>query len=285
MLDRCDRVQIAVHDAAKAAQRFGQLLGCEVARHDHSRHLGGQAHHPRGRRERVRALRARRRGADPGFPGQARRGADDGGLLHRRPRRHGEALGRARHRLRPRRRAALSRRRRHLRPADRDLREHLPAARRAGVVPLRDDQHADQRLAARRGGLCRPVRPRSGRASARSAASASAISARSPCSIRPTGSTASNSARSPTTSTPWAATPTSTATRSTCATSRCMTGRPCAADCSTPMRATRRAAPIPSTDPDGGWVHPKELHGLLLGVSRTGVAWDWSGRKDLVPPA
>ena len=27
MLDRCDRVQIAVHDAAKAAQRFGQLLG------------------------------------------------------------------------------------------------------------------------------------------------------------------------------------------------------------------------------------------------------------------
>ena len=41
----------------------------------------------------------------------------------------------------------------------------------------------------------------------------------------------------------------------------------------------------PATDPDGGWVHPKELHGLLLGVSRTGLAWDWSGRKDLVPPA
>jgi hypothetical protein len=40
MLDRCDRVQIAVHDAAKAAQRFGQLLGSEVARRDHSRHLG-----------------------------------------------------------------------------------------------------------------------------------------------------------------------------------------------------------------------------------------------------
>ena len=42
MLDRCDRVQIAVHDAAKAAQRFGQLLGCAVARRDHSRHLGAK---------------------------------------------------------------------------------------------------------------------------------------------------------------------------------------------------------------------------------------------------
>ena len=40
----------------------------------------------------------------------------------------------------------------------------------------------------------------------------------------------------------------------------------------------------PVTVPDGGWIHPKELHGLLLGVSRTGLAWDWSGRKELVPP-
>src|SRR5260370_38191105 len=39
MLDRCDRVQIAVHDAAKAAQRFALLLGGEIARRDHSRHL------------------------------------------------------------------------------------------------------------------------------------------------------------------------------------------------------------------------------------------------------
>src|SRR5260370_29709927 len=39
MLDRCDRVQIAVHDAAKSAQRFGHLLGVEIARRDHSRHL------------------------------------------------------------------------------------------------------------------------------------------------------------------------------------------------------------------------------------------------------
>jgi hypothetical protein len=42
MLDRCDRVQIAVHDAAKAAQRFGQLLGSQVSRHDHSRHLSAR---------------------------------------------------------------------------------------------------------------------------------------------------------------------------------------------------------------------------------------------------
>ena len=40
----------------------------------------------------------------------------------------------------------------------------------------------------------------------------------------------------------------------------------------------------PASDPDGGWVHPKELHGLLLGISRTGLAWDWSGREELVPP-
>ena len=39
MLDRCDRVQIAVHDAAKAALRFKQLLGGEVSRRDHSRYL------------------------------------------------------------------------------------------------------------------------------------------------------------------------------------------------------------------------------------------------------
>ena len=42
MLDRCDRVQIAVHDAAKAALRFGQLLGSQVSRHDHSRHLSAK---------------------------------------------------------------------------------------------------------------------------------------------------------------------------------------------------------------------------------------------------
>lgn len=33
---------------------------------------------------------------------------------------------------------------------------------------------------------------------------------------------------------------------------------------------------------DGCWVHPKSLHGLLLGVSRTTLAWEWSGRPELV---
>jgi hypothetical protein len=40
----------------------------------------------------------------------------------------------------------------------------------------------------------------------------------------------------------------------------------------------------PVAEADGLWVHPKDLCGLLLGVSRTGLAWEWSGRKDLVPP-
>jgi hypothetical protein len=35
---------------------------------------------------------------------------------------------------------------------------------------------------------------------------------------------------------------------------------------------------------DGFWVHPRNLHGMLLGVSRTTLAWDWSGRPELVEP-
>jgi len=35
---------------------------------------------------------------------------------------------------------------------------------------------------------------------------------------------------------------------------------------------------------DGLWVHPKSLHGMLLGVSRTTLAWEWSGRPELVQP-
>jgi len=38
----------------------------------------------------------------------------------------------------------------------------------------------------------------------------------------------------------------------------------------------------PAREKDGGWVHPRELGGLLLGVSRTTLAWEWSGRKELV---
>lgn len=36
---------------------------------------------------------------------------------------------------------------------------------------------------------------------------------------------------------------------------------------------------------DGLWVHPSALHGVLLGVSRTTLAWDWSGRPELVVAA
>ena len=36
------------------------------------------------------------------------------------------------------------------------------------------------------------------------------------------------------------------------------------------------------TEKDGLWVHPSALHGLLLGVSRTSLAWEWSGRPEMV---
>lgn len=31
-------------------------------------------------------------------------------------------------------------------------------------------------------------------------------------------------------------------------------------------------------------VHPRNLHGMLLGISRTGFAWTWSGQEARVPP-
>ena len=34
-------------------------------------------------------------------------------------------------------------------------------------------------------------------------------------------------------------------------------------------------------NPEGLFVHPKSLHGVLLGVSRTNLAWVWSGRPEL----
>ena len=40
----------------------------------------------------------------------------------------------------------------------------------------------------------------------------------------------------------------------------------------------------PKTECDGLWIHPRALHGLLLGVSRTTLAWEWSGRPALVAP-
>lgn len=36
--------------------------------------------------------------------------------------------------------------------------------------------------------------------------------------------------------------------------------------------------------PEAGlFIHPTSLHGMLMGISRTNVAWSWSGRPDLVP--
>ena len=36
--------------------------------------------------------------------------------------------------------------------------------------------------------------------------------------------------------------------------------------------------PDPGTERDGLWIHPGALCGLLLGVSRTTVGWEWSGQ-------
>ena len=38
-----------------------------------------------------------------------------------------------------------------------------------------------------------------------------------------------------------------------------------------------------TNETDTLWVHPKSLHGMLLGVSRTGFGWTWSGRPEQVP--
>ncbi|MFA7503640.1 MAG: VOC family protein [Burkholderiaceae bacterium] len=46
---------------------------------------------------------------------------------------------------------------------------------------------------------------------------------------------------------------------------------------------TPRGGPI-GQERDGCWVHPKSLHGMLLGISRETVAWEWSGRPDRVRP-
>lgn len=34
-------------------------------------------------------------------------------------------------------------------------------------------------------------------------------------------------------------------------------------------------------NPEGLFIHPKSLHGVLMGVSRTNLAWVWSGRPEL----
>jgi hypothetical protein len=53
---------------------------------------------------------------------------------------------------------------------------------------------------------------------------------------------------------------------------------------------TRLAAGAPAdwtgstTDPNGLFIHPRALGGLMMGVSRTSFAWSWSGRPDRVTP-
>lgn len=48
------------------------------------------------------------------------------------------------------------------------------------------------------------------------------------------------------------------------------------------QRYTRRTqTPI---ERDGLWIHPSALNGVLLGISRQSLAWQWSGRPDRVQP-
>lgn len=52
---------------------------------------------------------------------------------------------------------------------------------------------------------------------------------------------------------------------------------------------TRGARYGAERQPDGSvdslFIHPSALHGVLMGISRTSVAWRWSGRPDRVRPA
>jgi hypothetical protein len=53
-------------------------------------------------------------------------------------------------------------------------------------------------------------------------------------------------------------------------------------------RAKKRGMRFVGHDRDGGFseglfFHPSTLHGVLMGVSRTNVAWTWSGRPELAP--
>jgi hypothetical protein len=34
-------------------------------------------------------------------------------------------------------------------------------------------------------------------------------------------------------------------------------------------------------NPEGLFIHPTAMHGMLMGVSRTNLAWSWSGRPEL----
>ncbi len=49
-------------------------------------------------------------------------------------------------------------------------------------------------------------------------------------------------------------------------------------------RLEKRGSRYTAGREDGGgnlWIHPTALHGMLMGVSRTNLAWTWSGRPEL----
>ncbi len=46
-------------------------------------------------------------------------------------------------------------------------------------------------------------------------------------------------------------------------------------------RGDRYAGRSDDPNPEGLFIHPTALHGMLLGVSRTDLAWTWSGRPEL----
>ncbi|MCH7718325.1 MAG: VOC family protein [Chloroflexi bacterium] len=50
-------------------------------------------------------------------------------------------------------------------------------------------------------------------------------------------------------------------------------------------RGARWAGRSDDPHPEGLFIHPSSLHGVLLGVSRTKLAWQWSGRPELARSA
>ena len=46
-------------------------------------------------------------------------------------------------------------------------------------------------------------------------------------------------------------------------------------------RDARWAGRSDDPNPEGLFIHPSSLHGMLMGVSRTNLAWQWSGRPEL----
>jgi hypothetical protein len=284
MLDRCDRVQIAVHDAAKAAERYGQLLGCEVARRDHSRHLAAKRTILAVGESEFELCEPDGAGITQDFLGKRGEGlmtagyctGDLDGMLKR-----WEGLGV---------------------PYDRDGEQLYLGPDVTFGLPIVISETA--------------YRPRVGPVSSlyettntlvsdwrRVAAVYAGLFGLDPTRFSEIGSERFGYVGTLTLFDP----PNrldrielSQVTDNVHAMGRfahkhgdslymCYVEvhdwpavRQRLLDAK--ARYTPRGAD-PVTEPDGGWVHPKELHGLLLGISRTGVAWDWSGRKDLVPPA